>query len=568
MKVVQLELQLDQAESQIQKLLSQNEANWKDVAKIAIAVQKEKLFTQANLTSFTAWVNAIATKCDRSPSLIWRYIKAAKYYLHTVDSEEDDLEVLDEAIAPPEALDLLEKIERNAPQPVFEKLKEKVLEGEATVKECRQIEFEYRPEDEQLRRGRPAKGKEGTYEHLGKVERATPTLKTEAEAVTATATKIIEVDLSRNQIAATISRSLKYNLVDWTCSCAMMRYPPRHYKEHTEVRVNFERQRLRIDFLAVVRWSYKRPKDILAVEIKSCLQDFESDLKWENYLNFCHYFCFAIPRHDVNLKEAIESRTDAGILFVDFEAPIQENATYPIELYRQPTKLEGSLISLVYETLYERVLGWSGSDLNEDADEDADEDTDTDTDANADEFNDTPLQQESSVLHRRTAEPPGTPELVRVPAGGRRPATTTKWFSTIAIAETTTEAEAKDSHLNVSTENVSTIGISKNFYQEFQPSEISFSCIDSRAYLSIPKLKIKDKGVAKYSKQYREYDCIRSFQLYYFVSENSPKFWLARWVEVKIIPNEAKYIGEPYEIAFAIASTKKLLDDFSRKYIN
>jgi hypothetical protein len=272
----------------------------------------------------------------------------------------------------------LEKVERQAPPPVFEKLKQKVLNGEATVAECRQIEKDYRPSDSENKtnRGRSIKEEKGKYQHLGKWKDLSDETHPESEREispleysppNAELEDRLETEakkISRNQIATTIARSLTNNLVDWTSSCAMMRYPPRYYKEHTEVRVNFDRQRLRIDFLAVVRWSYKRPKDIFAVEIKSCLGDFESDLKWENYLNFCHYFCFAIPRHHEDLKEAISSSgvTDAGILLVDFDAPIQENATYPVELYRQPTKIEGSSINLVYETLYERVLGWSGSD--------------------------------------------------------------------------------------------------------------------------------------------------------------------------------------------------------------
>lgn len=161
---------LTQAEQKIQNLLNQNETNWKDVAKIAIAVREKELFKQSDseIKSFTAWVNYVAKKCDRQPSLIWRYIKAAKYYLHTIDS--NDIEEIDDAIAAPEALVNLEKVERNAPLPVFEKLKEKVLAGEATVRETRAIEQEYRPEPEaqEQRRGRPAKDKEGSYEHLGK----------------------------------------------------------------------------------------------------------------------------------------------------------------------------------------------------------------------------------------------------------------------------------------------------------------------------------------------------------------------------------------------------------------
>ncbi len=69
---------LTQAEQEIQNLLNQNEANWKDVAKIAIAVREKELFKQSGIKSFTAWVNYVARKCDRQPSLIWRYIKAAK----------------------------------------------------------------------------------------------------------------------------------------------------------------------------------------------------------------------------------------------------------------------------------------------------------------------------------------------------------------------------------------------------------------------------------------------------------------------------------------------------------
>ena len=230
--------------------------------------------------------------------------------------DSDDIEQVDEAKAPPEALEKLEKVERNAPQPVFEKLREKVLAGEATVKECRKIEQEYRPEGEQLRRGRPPKGQEGTYQHLGSGEASSLTTTTPVIDVTA-----IEVEqLPRNQVAVTIARSrsvsvgesLTNSLVDWTMQSSGMKYLPYHHQEHTEVRVSVDKKRLRLDFLAVVRWSYKRPKDVFGVEIKSCLADFEADKKWENYLNFCHYFCFAIPQSDEELRETIAHSNRCG----------------------------------------------------------------------------------------------------------------------------------------------------------------------------------------------------------------------------------------------------------------
>ncbi len=52
--------QLHIAEQQIESLLTQNESNWKAIAKIAIVVQQQELFKQAELNSFTAWVNAVA----------------------------------------------------------------------------------------------------------------------------------------------------------------------------------------------------------------------------------------------------------------------------------------------------------------------------------------------------------------------------------------------------------------------------------------------------------------------------------------------------------------------------
>ena len=344
---------LTQAEQEIQNLLNKNETNWKDVAKIAIAVREKQLFKQSGIESFTAWVKAIATRCDRQPSLIWRYIKAAKYYLHTIDS--DDVEEVDKAIAAPEALVNLEKVERNAPLPVFEKLKEKVLAGEATVRETRAIEQEYRPDNSEYRRGRPAKDKEGSYEHLG-------LRKNDAKGDGETPKILNVIEIPRGT-AATISRSLKINLADWTKKCSGMRYPPKHYKEHTEVRVNFERKRLRLDFMAVVRWSYKKPKDVFGVEIKSSLSDMMSDRKWEHYLNFCHYFCFA-TLGDKKLVRAIEDNTDTkvGILEIDFNSKITDDIGYKVKVYRKPKRLSPDSVSLVYETLYERVLGWSGSE--------------------------------------------------------------------------------------------------------------------------------------------------------------------------------------------------------------
>ncbi len=328
-----------QAEQKIQKLLGLNEANWKAVAKIAIEVQKQELFKD-KYKSFTAWVNAIADKCDRQPSLIWRYIKAGKYYLESIDSE--DIEQIDRAEAAPEVLVNLEKVQRHAPEEVFTGLKDKVLAGEVTVSESREIEQWYRPE-------------------------RIPTSKVTPEVVSAAASQVIpqvEVDSVQKlqshvqeglkkssttkstpatRIADSIARTLSITLADWSKKCAGMRYPPKLSKAHTEVRVSHDRKRLRLDLVAVVRWSYKKPKDVFGVEIKSSLHDFESDRKWENYLQFCDFFCFAIPDNDEDLLKAIEDKTDSevGILAIDFDSGLQFNEAYSVEVLGvQPTYVQ------------------------------------------------------------------------------------------------------------------------------------------------------------------------------------------------------------------------------------
>lgn len=431
MKYIQLELQLDEVNTRISELLQEKNSHWTEIAKLAILVQKQELF-KPKFTSFTAWVKDIAEECDRQPSLIWRYIKASRYYLQLIavdavggedeDEDEDlDLDRLTQIKAAPEALERLEKVQRQAPTPVFETLRDKVLNGKATVAECREIEKAYRPsmiqnsteeeanhqpstsnsqtqsqsqsqseegltetesesESEELQteplavaltvptftnRGRPKKGYEGSYRHLGQNKNKNKIVTddgSDGETDEAVRLRLDTGELARNKIAPTIMRSLSVNLVDWSKQLASMRYPAKYYQDHTEVRVNFQRQRYRLDFLAVVRWSFKRPKDIFVVEVKSCLQDFESDQKWTNYLNFCHYFCFAIPLEDIDLLEVVKKISDdrIGILGIDFQSEISnEYLTYPVTVIKTAKKLEKSAqTKLVYETLYERVLGW------------------------------------------------------------------------------------------------------------------------------------------------------------------------------------------------------------------
>ena len=86
--------------------------------------------------------------------------------------------------------------------------------------------------------------------------------------------------------------------------------------------------------------------------------------KWEEYLDFCNYFCLACPKGDTQLLEAIQEIASTipsmGILIVDFSStPQGQSFIYPCSILKFPVRQKGKKASLVYETLYERIMGWS-----------------------------------------------------------------------------------------------------------------------------------------------------------------------------------------------------------------
>ena len=298
-------------------------------------------------------------------------------------------------------------MQRHAPLEIFNDLKDKVLAGEVTVNESREIEQQYRPERKSKVTATPQLPSIEIDAQLPSVEidPQLPSIEIDAQLpsvevgsvakgfntvqshVQEGLGKLKDMTTNGEPLADKIANNLSITLADWSKRCAGMRYPPKFSQAHTEVRVSHERKRLRLDLVGVVRWSFKKPKDVFGVEIKSSLSDFESDRKWENYLNFCDYFCFAISRKDTELWEAIENKTESkiGILAIDFEevaspgvspgvyddrAGSQKNYSsgayatfaYPVEVIRSPQKLAGNSKFLIYETLYERLAGWSSSE--------------------------------------------------------------------------------------------------------------------------------------------------------------------------------------------------------------
>jgi len=340
-------------ENRITELLQQDKYRWQELAQLAMEVRQQELYLEKGLPSFTAWVRAIAESANRQPSLFWRYLKAASYYLRQVDS--NNLELISEIEAAPEALDRLEKIERQAPRPIFEAMRDKVLAGEATVAECREVEKQYRPSDPLSNRGRPTLGNEGSYSNFGRWRKS--------EGQTPAQKKGFEETLSRERATAALKSSLESYAAIWTKDAIERRFPPRNHRTHSNVVLRLPDGIHRLEQVTVARWDIKQPKLILAAAARSCLADFEADSHWEAYRSLCHYFSFAIPKKDVALRQAIIDTLPShiGILTVDLEAtPTHHGAiAFPVTVARPPRRTEPEQVGLLYETLYEDLLDWN-----------------------------------------------------------------------------------------------------------------------------------------------------------------------------------------------------------------
>ncbi len=364
----QEEPKLTDIENRLSQLLTKSRADWTEMAKLTLNVQQEKLYRQGGFSSFSAWVRQLAVTNDREPSLLWRFIKAAKYFLKLTGHE--DLEQVHQAARiPPEALEKLEKLQRQAPTPVFETLKKRVFSGDATVAECRRIEKDYRPPVTEARtnRGRPHKGQEGKIEYLGHwkgtafntfIEQTQGEI--ELKAIPQASSRFTSC-----QIASTIKRALKEDCA-WMQNYTNIRHSPKHWATHQEVPITNSKTKskiLRLDLVGVVRWNFKQPKDLFAVKIISCMDDLEYFANWQDYSEYCNYLCFASPLDDTELLEALRETASQfdfiGILGVDFSAKLNDSIAYPIQVIRYSRRLAGSEINSVYETLYEQALGWS-----------------------------------------------------------------------------------------------------------------------------------------------------------------------------------------------------------------
>jgi hypothetical protein len=117
------------------------------MAALMIEVEEDQLW-QGEAKSFTAWVKDLAEKAGVPERMLWRYLRAGRYYNDLRDGTDPELAAmpaLGEAPckADPESLELLEKISRVAPAEKIAELAKNTVAGDSTRQELRDVWKDY-----------------------------------------------------------------------------------------------------------------------------------------------------------------------------------------------------------------------------------------------------------------------------------------------------------------------------------------------------------------------------------------------------------------------------------------
>lgn len=116
----------------------------------------------------------------------------------------------------------------------------------------------------------------------------------------------------------------------------------RHYTNITFKEVHLS-PGLRADVLNI-----SAKDEVVILELKSCKEDFNSDSKWEKYLDYCDYFYFMCPTGVILLKDVPEK---VGLIYIN-----EKEGKLYYNIMRKPRKLKPSrLNSSWFKTIYKRL---------------------------------------------------------------------------------------------------------------------------------------------------------------------------------------------------------------------
>jgi len=180
-------------QSEINAITSGESRTWGQISHLLLFVEISRYYCQKETTthsfrdfakpvprqSFTSWLKSFAENTGINESTLWRYLSAGRYYqqlagldvLRHVSILSLPLNQISEDISP-ESLEILRKIARVAPTEHFISLVEKLLNGDVTRSDLRNVWEAYRPvlEGENIR-GRGPRPKQVVPEEIKRREK-------------------------------------------------------------------------------------------------------------------------------------------------------------------------------------------------------------------------------------------------------------------------------------------------------------------------------------------------------------------------------------------------------------
>lgn len=315
-------------EAQIIDLTHKDIKGWTEMAELIIRVQNEKLYESQNI-SFTKWVRQLSNKAHVHESLLWRRLKAGRFYLRVKAAEEKKgrkkLPEINHIQVSPDNFILIKDIVGND-EGEATLLIQKLLNGQITRKELSAARDSIVKQRERTGIKHPANGYDRDKVQVNSTD--------EISAKTGiTAAKLLLTLQQRNDWINDIE--------DTQQECQQSSFIRSKYKDIYRVLPEFPvetgdtQKARRIDAFVLENITSPTPTQMTlrAIEIKVSKSDLLRDQKMSEYTDFCDFFYIAIPPeleadartimmpnwgllliHDEIIEVAVSAKKSDGIL--------------------------------------------------------------------------------------------------------------------------------------------------------------------------------------------------------------------------------------------------------------
>ena len=300
--------------------LSKQDANrWAQMAQLMITVQNEKLYSDGHV-SFTQWVRSLAERAKVHESLLWRRLKAGRFYLK-MKSYEPALPDMETIKISPDNFVLIKDIVGNNIEE-GQKLIQKVLAGTMTRKDLKAARFNVFKQREAAGIKRAVNGYES--------RKLDPNLLNSSNSENSKGEETGNTSIKDGITAAKILLALQGQTnwlsesIDTVESTESEKYMREKYKSIYRVLSEFPvetgdaKHVRRIDAFVIENITSHEPKDmtLIGIEIKISKGDLLRDEKMSEYTNYCDYFYIAVPPElEADARSIISP--DWGILLIN-----------------------------------------------------------------------------------------------------------------------------------------------------------------------------------------------------------------------------------------------------------